>query len=92
MPHHLTSVIFPSFVFQNFPALTSVCPTHNLSLQGCCCYLYDLNILFMHKQDGAHSAKRLEPLLFSAPLQPLRATLMKSPGDTAETAVGTAEH
>lgn len=46
----------------------------------------------MHKQDGAHSAKRLEPLLFSAPLQPLRASLMKSPGDTAETAVETAEH
>lgn len=30
-------------------------------LWGCCCYLYDLNML-MHKWDRAHSATRLWPL------------------------------
>lgn len=29
------------------------------SLQGCCCYLYDLTVTFMYKQDWAHSAIRL---------------------------------
>lgn len=31
--------------------------------RGCCCYLYDLTVTFMHKRDWAHSAIRLGPLL-----------------------------
>lgn len=31
--------------------------------RGCCCYLYDLTMTFMHKRDWAHSATRLGPLL-----------------------------
>lgn len=31
--------------------------------RGCCCYLYDLTVTFMHKRDWAHSATRLGPLL-----------------------------
>lgn len=37
-------------------------PLFDPSLQGCCCYLYDLNLMLMHKQNGAHSAMRLRPL------------------------------
>lgn len=29
--------------------------------RGCCCYLYDLKIMFMHKWDWTHSATRLGP-------------------------------
>lgn len=36
-------------------------PLFDPSLQGCCCYLYDLNLMLMHKQNGAHSAMRLGP-------------------------------
>lgn len=61
-PPHPPPVILPFFLLQNFPNLTHCSPPLDPSLQGCCCYLYDLNIMFMHKRDGAHSATSLGPL------------------------------
>lgn len=52
-------ILFFILIFPTPPP--TVCPL-NPSQQGCCCYLYEMNILFVHKRDGAHSATRLGPL------------------------------
>lgn len=56
-------VTLPFFLLQNFLQPHPLFIPLDPSLQGCCCYLYDLNKMFMHKWDWAHSATRLGPLL-----------------------------
>lgn len=60
-PPHPPPVALPFFLLQKLPHPHPLfTPPSTPLLQGCCCYLYDLNI--MHKRNGAHSATRLGPL------------------------------